>query len=92
MVPGLVYVGIFALHFYLLTKDGPGAPFYSSLFQTTLKGIRFLDCIDIFWVFVLFYYNMTKFLYRQVGMLQQTCIGIPRRLVCSPNLRNSSDS
>lgn len=38
MVPVLVYLFWFAIHFYILPKTGPGDGFFSSAFQSTLKG------------------------------------------------------
>lgn len=38
LVPALLYVGVFAIHFQLLTYSGPGDAFMSSQFQSTLVG------------------------------------------------------
>ncbi|OGF64866.1 hypothetical protein A2661_03090 [Candidatus Giovannonibacteria bacterium RIFCSPHIGHO2_01_FULL_45_24] len=38
LIPLAIYTSIFALHFYLLPKSGPGDAFMSSAFQKTLAG------------------------------------------------------
>jgi dolichyl-phosphate-mannose-protein mannosyltransferase len=38
LVPALVYVSVFAVHFRLLTHSGPGDAFMSAQFQSTLVG------------------------------------------------------
>ncbi|MBV9031959.1 MAG: phospholipid carrier-dependent glycosyltransferase [Pseudonocardiales bacterium] len=38
LVPALVYVGVFAVHFQLLPDSGPGDAFMSQRFQSTLVG------------------------------------------------------
>ncbi|MGH3769542.1 MAG: phospholipid carrier-dependent glycosyltransferase [Pseudonocardiaceae bacterium] len=38
LVPALLYVGVFAIHFQLLTHTGPGDAFMSERFQSTLIG------------------------------------------------------
>ncbi len=38
LIPAIVYVSAFAIHFALLTKSGPGDAFMSPEFQKTLRG------------------------------------------------------
>ena len=38
VLPFVIYVLIFGIHNSVLTKTGPGDGFYSSLFQSTIKG------------------------------------------------------
>lgn len=40
LIPAAVYLSVFALHFYLLPKSGPGDSFMTSSFQKTLAGNR----------------------------------------------------
>ncbi|MDO8495704.1 MAG: phospholipid carrier-dependent glycosyltransferase [bacterium] len=41
VAPFLIYLAIFAIHFHLLPKTGPGDAFMSASFQKTLEGSRY---------------------------------------------------
>jgi dolichyl-phosphate-mannose-protein mannosyltransferase len=41
VIPFLIYLAVFAVHFYLLPKTGPGDAFMSASFQKTLQGSRY---------------------------------------------------
>ncbi len=43
LVPAVVYISTFAIHFALLTRTGPGAAFMSPTFQSTLVGAETYD-------------------------------------------------
>jgi dolichyl-phosphate-mannose-protein mannosyltransferase len=47
LVPVFIYISIFALHFYLLPKSGPGDPFMSLEFQKSLMGSSYEHDMDL---------------------------------------------
>eukprot|EP00118_Oscarella_pearsei_P008995 m.49212 g.49212 ORF g.49212 m.49212 type:complete len:704 (+) comp33965_c0_seq3:46-2157(+) len=38
VLPAMIYLTFFAVHFHILNKSGPGDAFFSSAFQSTLQG------------------------------------------------------